>query len=101
MRHRGFYRNLTGLLGVIVIAAGCSSTATPVPVVPSTAPVPAASSAAPVPATSGAAVPLNGTTITWATISGFYTDIATSLAADYTAKTGTKVNIVQIDLQIM
>ena len=70
MRHRGFYRNLTGLLGVIVIAAGCSSTATPVPVVPSTAPVPAASSAAPVPATSGAAVPLNGTTITWASISG-------------------------------
>ena len=101
MRHRGFYRNLTGLLGVIVIAAGCSSTATTVPVVPSTAPVPAASSAAPVPATSGAAVPLNGTTITWATISGFYTDIATSLAADYTAKTGTKVNIVQIDLQSM
>ena len=101
MRHKGFYRKLTGLLGVIVIAAGCSSAVTPVPATSSAVtPVPATSSAVtPVPATS--AVPLNGKTITWATISGFYTDIATSLAADYTAKTGTKVNVVQIDLQSM
>ena len=103
MRYKGFCRNLIGLLGVIVIATGCSSTATPVPAASSTAtPVPAATSAAtPVPGATGATVPLNGKTITWATISGFYTDIATSLAADYTAKTGTKVNIVQIDLQSM
>jgi multiple sugar transport system substrate-binding protein len=103
MRHRGFYRKLTGLLGVIVIAAGCSgSTATPGPSGTTATPGPTNSVGTPgASGGSGAVVPLNGTTITWATISGFYTDIATSLAADYTAKTGTKVNIVQIDLQSM
>jgi ABC-type phosphate transport system substrate-binding protein len=81
MRHEGFYRKLTGLLGVIVIAAGCSSaavTATPAAATPAAATPAAATPAAATPAAAGSptAVPLNGKTITWATISGFYTDIA-------------------------
>jgi len=40
-------------------------------------------------------------TITWATLAGFYTDWASQLAADYTAQTGVKIDIVQMDLPTM
>ncbi len=40
-------------------------------------------------------------TITWATLAGFYTDWASTLAEEFTAKTGVKVNIVQMDLPTM
>jgi multiple sugar transport system substrate-binding protein len=40
-------------------------------------------------------------TITWATIAGFYTDWAREVANDFEAKTGYKVNIVEIDFAQM
>lgn len=40
-------------------------------------------------------------TVTWATLAGFYTDWATNVAKDFTAKTGIKVKIVQMDLPTM
>lgn len=40
-------------------------------------------------------------TITWATLAGFYTDWVSTLAAEYTEKTGVQVNIVEMDLPTM
>ena len=40
-------------------------------------------------------------TVTWATLAGFYTDWAKSLAADFTAETGINVEIVEMDLTTM
>lgn len=40
-------------------------------------------------------------TVTWATLAGFYTDWATNLAKEFTAKTGINVKIVQMDLPTM
>lgn len=48
----------------------------------------------------GAGAQSNGQ-VTWATIAGFYTDIAKERAAEFTAETGIPVNIVEIDLQSM
>jgi multiple sugar transport system substrate-binding protein len=39
--------------------------------------------------------------VTWATLAGFYTDWAKSLAEDFTAKTGIQVEIVEMDLPTM
>jgi multiple sugar transport system substrate-binding protein len=41
------------------------------------------------------------TTITWATIAGFYTDWAKTLAKQFTDKTGIQVSIVEMDLPTM
>lgn len=46
-------------------------------------------------------IPAADRTVTWATIAGFYTDIAKERAAEFTASTGIKVEIVEIDLQSM
>ncbi|MFN8449897.1 MAG: extracellular solute-binding protein [Anaerolineae bacterium] len=40
-------------------------------------------------------------TINWMTLSGFYTDWAKQVVADFTAKTGINVNIIDVDLQQM
>lgn len=40
-------------------------------------------------------------TVTWATLAGFYTDWAKSLAQDFTAKTGIDVKIEEMDLPTM
>jgi multiple sugar transport system substrate-binding protein len=39
--------------------------------------------------------------VTWATLAGFYTDWAKSLAADFTKETGIEVEIVEMDLPTM
>ena len=64
---------------------------------------PAQEAAAPAAANESAAVPAAGeeVTVTWATLAGFYTDWAKSLAADFTAETGIKVEIVEMDLPTM
>lgn len=40
-------------------------------------------------------------TINWMTLSGFYTDWAKQVVADFTAQTGINVNIIDVDLQQM
>jgi multiple sugar transport system substrate-binding protein len=40
-------------------------------------------------------------TINWMTLSGFYTDWAKQVVADFTASTGVNVNIIDVDLQQM
>ena len=40
-------------------------------------------------------------TVTWATLAGFYTDWAKSLAQEFTAKTGIDVKIEEMDLPTM
>lgn len=60
----------------------------------------AAATTAPVEATEVAAA-AEDVTITWATLAGFYTDWAKELADQFTAETGIKVNIVEMDLPTM
>ncbi len=60
------------------------------------APAPAAA-----PAAGEAAAPEGGVTITWATISGFYTDWAAEVISEWEAATGNTVNIVDMDLPTM
>ena len=78
-----------GLLIVLnLVLSGCSTKA------------PVATEAAP--AATEAAPALNkDVTITWATLAGFYTDWAKKLADEFTAETGIKVNIVEMDLPTM
>ena len=68
------------------LVAGC--TAAPVP-------------AAPAAETSEAAAPEGGKTITWLTLSGFYTDWAEQVAKEWEEKTGNNVEIVGTDLAQM
>lgn len=75
---------LVSLLAVLAVLAGCVAPATP-----ATAPA------------AGEAAPEGGVTINWATISGFYTDWAKVVIADWEKATGNKVNIIDIDLPQM
>lgn len=45
--------------------------------------------------------PESEVTVTWATLAGFYTDWAKTLAEEFTEETGIKVNIVEMDLPTM
>jgi multiple sugar transport system substrate-binding protein len=63
---------------------------------------PAATTAPAAETTSGEEVAVaEGTTVTWATLAGFYTDWAKELAEEFTANTGIAVNIVEMDLPTM
>jgi multiple sugar transport system substrate-binding protein len=48
-----------------------------------------------------AAAPSEKVTVTWATLAGFYTDWAKSLAKQFTDKTGIDVKIIEMDLPTM
>lgn len=76
------------------LLAACKPAAPTAPVAPA-ADQPAAGDS-PAPAAPGETV-----TVTWATLAGFYTDWAKTLADDFTKETGIKVNIVEMDLPTM
>lgn len=95
MQLRGIRSGLVGLTIIAIAVAACSSSAPPSSGAPGATAAPATAVA---PSETGSNA---GKTITWATIAGFYTDIAKQRAAEFTAQTGVNVNIVEIDLQSM
>lgn len=90
-------RKILAMLIIVVMtlsmAAGCSK--------PAAEPTATSAPAAQAPAASETATPGETKTITWATLAGFYTDWAETLATEYTEKTGVNIEIVQMDLPTM
>lgn len=86
-------KSMTAVLAIILVLSfvlsACSSA------------TPAATSAPAADPANGEVEVAEGTTITWATLAGFYTDWAKELADQFTANTGIKVEIVEMDLPTM
>lgn len=92
MSRKTNWRTLISLCVLLsVLLSACGQAATPTKPAESAKPAEPAKSA-----------PAAGeVTVTWATLAGFYTDWAKSLADEFTKKTGVKVNIVEMDLPTM
>lgn len=81
-----------------ILLASCAPAATAAPAAPAAPAEPAAPAA---PADTAAPEVSGEKVITWSTIAGFYTDWAQQVVKDFEAKTGYKVNIVEMDLPTM